>query len=86
MYYVNEHMTAWLANTCIVKYIKCQNNTCVDLKYLFVCLYSWIIQAMQLELNYMNQEESSLNTLSPSDIKNLLLQVLVKVKPDKDHR
>jgi len=41
---------------------------------------------MQLELNYVKKSESSLNALSPSAIKRLLLQVLVRPKSSQDYR
>ncbi|XP_064639915.1 phosphorylase b kinase regulatory subunit beta-like isoform X2 [Lineus longissimus] len=46
----------------------------------------WIIQAMQLEINYSDDEEpSSLYGLSPGTIRNLLHSILMKLDLDQDY-
>lgn len=42
----------------------------------YASCFSWIVQAMQLELNYMKSKQVFLSNMSPSAVKKLLKQTL----------
>ena len=54
----------YVCNTAYVQHMYC------------VCLCRWVVQALKLELTNCSGDDASLNVLSPSAIKSLLLQVL----------